>query len=66
MQLAVEPDSAIILPVADVLCRREIPGNSLQIHVAHVAELADALDSGKISWPFHAEFRGFTPSVEPL
>ena len=46
MQLAVELDSAIIPLVADVLCRREIPGNGLQIHVAHVAELADALDSG--------------------
>jgi len=40
--------------------------NTLQKHVAHVAELADALDSGKISWPFHAEFHGFTQSAKPL
>ena len=45
-QLAVEPDSAIIRSVADELRRLEIRGNALQIHVAHVAELADALDSG--------------------
>jgi hypothetical protein len=46
-----------------------LAGIFLQAHnrlIAHVAELADALDSGKISWRFHAEFHGFTPSVKPL
>jgi hypothetical protein len=33
---------------------------------AHVAELADALDSGKISQRFHEVFHGFFQSNFPL